>query len=285
MLSAASSRSVRRDRPDAAHRGGESIAMTSGRRSRIRRSTSGTRTCETTCSGHAALVQQHEVESLADPDVDPERTHRQRWALPTVGEEVQQVAPGQHAEHLARLGDQHGGPVLQLGERRLDRVVPLHHRDRRAPSPRRRRPAGRRDRGRPAPAARGRGSNPRTASRRHPPRARPAPGRCRARLQDVDGLPHLVVGVDGDQGRAARSPLAASTSLDADHVGPVEDAVLQHPRVGVDLGQVLATGVGQQHDDRSSSSSSRAPPRARRRPPTRTSHPPGSLPAASRRGP
>jgi hypothetical protein len=38
---------------------------------------------------------------------------------------------GPGAEHLAGLGDQHGGGLLELGERALDRLVPLHERDRR----------------------------------------------------------------------------------------------------------------------------------------------------------
>ena len=167
MLSEASSRSVRRDRPDAAHFGGESIAMTSGRRSRIRRPL-GTRHVRGHLQRHQAFVQEHQIESFADPDVDPQGPHRPRSLdLATVGQEVQQVAPGQHAEHLARLGDQDGRPVLHLGERRLDRAGPTPRRGSVGPSLRRRRPAARRDRGRPAPAARGRGSTRRTPSRRH----------------------------------------------------------------------------------------------------------------------
>ena len=101
MLSEASSRSVRRDRPVAAHCGGESIATTSGRRSRIRRSTSGTRTCENTCRGTRRSSRSTRSSPLPTPTSIPSERTPSALGLPPVGEEVQQVAPGQHAEHLA----------------------------------------------------------------------------------------------------------------------------------------------------------------------------------------
>ncbi len=183
MLRAASSRSVRRDRPDAAQRGrgidrdhvGPEVA------DQALGDVSGPERARTTCSGTRPLVQQDQIESLADPDVDAQGPHgRSALALPTVGQEVQQVAPGQHAEHLALLGDQDGrarAPARRTPTRSGGPTPPWRSV---GPSPRRRRPAGRRDRGTRAPATRGRGSSPRTTSRRHPRREPPAPGRCRA---------------------------------------------------------------------------------------------------------
>jgi hypothetical protein len=78
------------------------------------------------------VAQQHDVHPLADPHVDAERTHARRLRSPlAVCQELQQVAARQHPEHLPLLGHEHRRPVLQLGERGLDRVVVFGHGDRR----------------------------------------------------------------------------------------------------------------------------------------------------------
>ena len=66
----------------------------------------------TTRDGYASLVEQHQVESLADADVDPQRAHGRTLRPALASEELQQVAPGQDAQRLARLRhDQHAGFV------------------------------------------------------------------------------------------------------------------------------------------------------------------------------
>ena len=67
-------------------------------------------------------------------------------------------------------------------------------------------------------------------------------------VQEVDGGADLVVGPDGDAAAAARRPWREHP-VDRHDLGALEEAVLAHPRVGVDLRQVLPAGVGQQHDD------------------------------------
>ena len=67
-------------------------------------------------------------------------------------------------------------------------------------------------------------------------------------LQHVDRLTHLVVRLHGDERRhlavAGRQDL-----LDADDLRPLDQPVLEEPRVRVDLGQVVAARVRQDHDD------------------------------------
>ena len=47
-------------------------------------------------------------------------------------EELEEVAARQDAVDASIVGDEHRGSVLELGERRFQRIVGLHHRDGRA---------------------------------------------------------------------------------------------------------------------------------------------------------
>ena len=68
------------------------------------------------------------------------------------------------------------------------------------------------------------------------------------RLQPVDGLADLLVGAEVT---SAGSPpgFADRTSSTAGLLGAFDEAVLEHPRVAVQLRQVVPAGVGEQHDD------------------------------------
>ena len=205
-----------------------------------------------TCSGTSRSSSRTRSSPLSTPDVDAQRPHAVAtgWALPAVGQEVQQVAARQHAEHLAGLRDEHGRAVLQLGERRLDRVVPLHHGDRR-----------RHHLGDVGLQGVGVAEHPlqqlAVADRAHerddvgdPRRAPPAPGRCRAPCSTSTAWRTFVVGVDRDQRAASRRPWrpaplrrVIASGRSSIRTGSIQD-------VGVDLRQVVAAGVGQQDHDR-----------------------------------
>ena len=174
------SRSVSRDRPSAGPRRGRVDRDHVGRQLLDQPGETVEADPRHDAQRDAPLVEQHEIEALADADVDPQRAHGRRLRPALASEELEEVAPGQDAERLARPWSRRGPRCVRARERHLDRRVPLHHRDRRAPSPRRRRTGARPDRGTPAPAARGRGSTRRTATRRSTPRGRPAPARSRA---------------------------------------------------------------------------------------------------------
>ena len=247
MLHDASSRSVRRERPVAAHRGGESIATTSGWNSSMNAPISAGSHVRAHRERDASLVHQDEVESLPDADVDTDRSHDQgvrcRWAKKS-SRSLLVNTPSTCPAFVI----EDGGPVLELAERGFDGVVELDHRDRR-----------RHDLGDVGLQGVRVAEDPIEqlaiadgADELRDVRALlPHDGRLRdvGVLEPLDGLPHLVVRPDRDQ-RRQFAVLRPQDLFDPDHVGTIEHPVLQHPRVGVHLRQVLPAGVGQQHDDR-----------------------------------
>ena len=75
-----------------------------------------------------ALVHRDEVEAFEPPPTSS-RAIEALWRPLPVCQEIEQVAPSQDAEDLTCFGHQDGRSVFELSERRLDRIVELHHGD------------------------------------------------------------------------------------------------------------------------------------------------------------
>src|SRR5262245_23425909 len=123
-----SSRSVRRERPFAAHLGGASIATTSGPKS----GTSLWRSSTETWRAVSTTARSASSRTRSSPFATPTSIPRARTSdAGTMGEELEEVAAREDAQHLAGLFDQDRGTMLQGLERELDRSVELDHPDRR----------------------------------------------------------------------------------------------------------------------------------------------------------
>ena len=166
------------------------------------------------------------------------------------GQEAEHVRPGDHARGLAVDEHQRGVGLGERAHRRVDSASP-------APIDRQRR---RHVLGRPGrPAARGRRTGRRAGRARRPsppPRppspaarpARPASGRRRTRAGCRWRRRRSRSGGRA-RARGSRRPCARSTSPTVAPVARRQEAVVGHPRVVEDLGEVAAAAVGQQHDD------------------------------------
>ena len=95
--------------------------------------------------------------------------------------------------------------------------------------------------------------------------------------QDGDGLAHRLVGMGVDEGRKRR--VTRGQQVAHRRAGLVEEPVVGHPAIVVELGEVAATGVGDvDHDDGvgTAGRARRSAPRRRPFPPNRPSSSPSS---------
>src|SRR6266511_281776 len=164
-----------------------------------------------------------------------------------VSQELQQIGPGEDAQRLAVLRHNDCGSVLELGEGRLQWAVELDHGKGWGHDLGH---VGLERVGVAEDAIEERSLPDRTNEGAHLERGLPdhrGLGDAES-LKPIDGLADLLVGAHRDK-RWDLAMLGREDLFYTDRFFPLQESVLEHPRLRVNLREIVAAGVGEDHHD------------------------------------